>query len=46
MDVGNPNNFPALARFMPQPGWEIRAEGNLGHGATDEETLTAMKMLH
>jgi threonine synthase len=45
MDVGNPNNFPRLLdlcrnrlEYMQKEIW--------GHGATDEETLAAMKMLH
>jgi threonine synthase len=44
MDVGNPNNFPRLLdlcrnrlEYMQKEIW--------GHGATDEETLAAMKML-
>jgi threonine synthase len=45
MDVGSPNNFPRLLDlcrnrldYMQKEIW--------GHGATDEETLAAMKMLH
>jgi threonine synthase len=45
MDVGSPNNFPRLLdlcrnrlEYMQKEIW--------GHGATDEETLAAMKMLH
>jgi threonine synthase len=45
MDVGSPNNFPRLLdlcrnrlEFVQREIW--------GHGATDEETLSAMKSVH
>jgi threonine synthase len=45
MDVGSPNNFPRLLdlcrnrlEFVQREIW--------GHGATDEETLAAMRSLH
>src|ERR1700687_5981893 len=45
MDVGNPNNFPRLLDLC-RNRLENGQKEILGHGATDEETLAAMKMLH
>jgi threonine synthase len=45
MDVGNPNNFPRLLDLFRNRLEYMRKE-IWGHGATDEETLAAMKMLH
>jgi threonine synthase len=45
MDVGNPNNFPRLLDLCRNRLEYVQKE-IWGHGATDEETLTAMKMLH
>ena len=45
MDVGNPNNFPRLLDLCRNRREYVQKE-IWGHGATDEETLAAMKMLH
>jgi threonine synthase len=45
MDVGNPNNFPRLLDLCRNRLEYVQKE-IWGHGATDEETLAAMKMLH
>jgi threonine synthase len=45
MDVGNPNNFPRLLDLC-RNRLEYLQKEIWGHGATDEETLGAMKMLH
>jgi threonine synthase len=45
MDVGNPNNFPRLLDLCRNRVEYVQKE-IWGHGATDEETLAAMKMLH
>jgi threonine synthase len=45
MDVGNPNNFPRLLDLCRGRLEYVRKE-IWGHGARDEETLAAMKMLH
>jgi threonine synthase len=45
MDVGNPNNFPRLLDLCRDRIEYVQKE-IWGHGATDEETLAAMKMLH
>ena len=45
MDVGSPNNFPRLLDLCRNRLEYVQKE-IWGHGATDEETLTAMKMLH
>jgi threonine synthase len=45
MDVGSPNNFPRLLDLCRNRLEYVRKE-IWGHGATDEETLAAMKMLH
>jgi threonine synthase len=45
MDVGNPNNFPLLLDLCRNRLEYVQKE-IWGHGATDEETLAAMKMLH
>jgi threonine synthase len=45
MDVGNPNNFPRLLDLCRGKLEFVRKE-IWGHGATDDETLAAMKMLH
>ena len=45
MDVGNPNNFPRLLDLC-RNRLECVQKEIWGHGATDEETLAAMKMLH
>ncbi|GAC1617417.1 MAG: threonine synthase [Candidatus Acidiferrum sp.] len=45
MDVGNPNNFPRLLDLCRGKLEYVRKE-IWGHGATDGETLAAMKMLH
>jgi threonine synthase len=45
MDVGNPNNFPRLLDLCRNRLENVQKE-IWGHGATDEETLAAMKMLH
>jgi len=45
MDVGNPNNFPRLLDLC-RNRLEYLQKEIWGHGATDEETLAAMKMLH
>jgi threonine synthase len=45
MDVGNPNNFPRLLDLCRNRLEYVQKE-IWGHGATDEETLTAMNMLH
>ncbi len=45
MDVGNPNNFPRLLDLCRGRLDHLQKE-IWGHGATDEETLAAMKMLH
>src|SRR3981189_437308 len=44
MDVGNPNNFPRLLDLCRNRLEYVQKE-IWGHGATDEETLRAMKML-
>jgi threonine synthase len=45
MDVGNPNNFPRLLDLC-RGRLEYVQKEIWGHGATDEETLAAMKTLH
>jgi threonine synthase len=45
MDVGNPNNFPRLLDLCRNRLESVQKE-IWGHGATDEETLAAMKMIH
>jgi threonine synthase len=45
MDVGNPNNFPRLLDLF-RNRLEYMQKEIWGHGATDPETLAAMKMLH
>jgi threonine synthase len=45
MDVGNPNNFPRLLDLCRNRLEYVQKE-IWGHGATDEETLKAMKSLH
>ena len=45
MDVGNPNNFPRLLDLF-RSRLEYMQKEIWGHGATDPETLAAMKMLH
>jgi threonine synthase len=45
MDVGSPNNFPRLLDLCRNRLEYVRKE-IWGHGATDEETLAEMKMLH
>ena len=45
MDVGNPNNFPRLLDLF-RNRLEYMQKEIWGHGATDEETLAAMKLLH
>ena len=45
MDVGSPNNFPRLLDLCRNRLEYVRRE-IWGHGATDEETLSAMKALH
>jgi threonine synthase len=45
MDVGSPNNFPRLLDLCRNRLEYMRKE-IWGHGATDQETLAAMKMLH
>jgi len=45
MDVGSPNNFPRLLDLCRSRLEYVRKEV-WGHGATDEETLAAMKGLH
>jgi threonine synthase len=45
MDVGNPNNFPRLLDLC-RGRLEYVQKEIWGHGATDAETLTAMKMVH
>jgi len=45
MDVGNPNNFPRLLDLCRNRLEYVQKE-IWGHGATDEETLAAMKVLH
>jgi threonine synthase len=45
MDVGNPNNFPRLLDLCRNRLEYVQKE-IWGHGATDEETLAAMKMVH
>src|SRR5215472_3282868 len=45
MDVGNPNNFPRLLDLCRGRLEYVRKE-IWGHGATDEETVAAMKTLH
>ncbi len=45
MDVGNPNNFPRLLDLC-RNRLEYLQKEIWGHGATDEETLAAMKVLH
>jgi threonine synthase len=45
MDVGNPNNFPRLLDLF-RNRLEYMQKEIWGHGASDEETLAAMKMLH
>ena len=45
MDVGNPNNFPRLLDLCRDRLEYVQKE-IWGHGATDEETLAAMRMLH
>jgi len=45
MDVGNPNNFPRLLDLC-RNRLEYLQKEIWGHGATDEETLAAMRMLH
>jgi threonine synthase len=45
MDVGSPNNFPRLLDLCRNRLEYMRKE-IWGHGATDEQTLAAMKMLH
>jgi threonine synthase len=45
MDVGNPNNFPRLLDLCRSRLEYVQRE-IWGHGATDEETLSAMKYVH
>jgi threonine synthase len=45
MDVGSPNNFPRLLDLCRNRLEYVQRE-IWGHGATDEETLRAMKSLH
>jgi threonine synthase len=45
MDVGNPNNFPRLLDLCRNRLEYVQKE-IWGHGATDAETLAAMKMVH
>jgi threonine synthase len=45
MDVGNPNNFPRLLDLCRNRLEYVQKE-IWGHGATDEETLAAMKLLY
>jgi len=45
MDVGSPNNFPRLLDLCRNRLEYVQKE-IWGHGATDEETLDAMKMVH
>src|SRR6266403_1301224 len=45
MDVGNPNNFPRLLDLCRNRLEYVQKE-IWGHGATDAETLAAMKVLH
>jgi len=45
MDVGSPNNFPRLLDLCRNRLEYVQKE-IWGHGATDGETLAAMKMLH
>src|SRR4029077_18839786 len=45
MDVGSPNNFPRLLDLC-RNRLEYLQRAIWGHGATDEETLAAMKSLH
>ena len=45
MDVGNPNNFPRLLDLCRNRLEYVQKE-IWGHGATDEETLAEMKLLH
>ncbi|HET9994919.1 MAG TPA: threonine synthase [Candidatus Acidoferrum sp.] len=45
MDVGSPNNFPRLLDLC-RGRLEYVQKEIWGHGATDEETLAAMKLLH
>ncbi len=45
MDVGSPNNFPRLLDLC-RGRLEYLQKEIWGHGATDEETLAAMKLLH
>jgi len=45
MDVGNPNNFPRLLDLCRNRLEYVQKE-IWGHGATDEETIAAMKFLH
>ena len=45
MDVGSPNNFPRLLDLCRNRLEYVQRE-IWGHGATDEETLSAMKSLH
>ncbi|HSY32546.1 MAG TPA: threonine synthase [Verrucomicrobiae bacterium] len=45
MDVGNPNNFPRLLDLCRNRLEYVQKE-IWGHGATDEETLAAMKLVY
>jgi len=45
MDVGNPNNFPRLLDLCRNRLEYVKKE-IWGHRASDEETISAMKMLH
>jgi threonine synthase len=45
MDVGSPNNFPRLLDLCRNRLEYVQRE-IWGHGATDEETLSAMKSVH
>ena len=45
MDVGSPNNFPRLLDLCRNRLEYVQKE-IWGHSASDEETLTAMKVLH
>jgi threonine synthase len=45
MDVGSPNNFPRLLDLCRNRLEYVQRE-IWGHGATDEETLSAMKYVH
>ena len=45
MDVGNPNNFPRLLDLCRNRLEYVQKE-IWGHGATDDETLAAMKNVH